>query len=148
MINPFKEINWKPSASDLRKFAWSLIIGFPSIAIVFFLAKWGIKAAMPDPMFYYKLGGIGALVGLVCLLIPFIARPLYYVWYTLAACVGIVMANLLFALIFFGMFAPLGLFMRLIGRDPLKLHWRKKAASTHWQDAEPSPPTSSYFSQY
>ena len=40
MINPFKEINWKPAKTDLRKFAWSLIIGFPCIAIVFFLAKW------------------------------------------------------------------------------------------------------------
>lgn len=148
MINPFKEINWKPDAKELRKFAWSLIIGFPCIALVFFLAKWMKTHTQPDATFFLQLGGIGALVGLVCMLIPIIARPLYYVWYTLAACIGIVMANLLFAVMFYGLFAPMGLFMRLIGRDPLKLHWQKEAASTYWQDAEPSPHASRYFSQF
>ncbi|MDB6119139.1 MAG: hypothetical protein JWO08_2920 [Verrucomicrobiaceae bacterium] len=147
MINPFKEINWQPNAAELRKFAWSLIIGFPCIAIVFLLVKWAKTQAMPELHGFLLLGGIGAGVGLVCMAVPLIARPLYYVWYALAACIGIVMANLLFAVMFFGLFAPIGLFMRLIGRDPLKLKWKKSQAS-HWQDAEPTPPAKQYFSQY
>jgi hypothetical protein len=147
MINPFKEINWKPEATDLRKFAWSLIIGFPCIALVFFLVKWIKTHALPETHFFLMLGGIGAAVGLVCLLIPVIARPLYYVWYFLAACIGIVMANLIFAVMFYGIFAPMGLFMRLIGRDALNLRW-KKGASSHWIDAPPAPPAARYFSQY
>ena len=147
MINPFKEINWKPEAADLRKFAWSLIIGFPCIAIVFFLAKWIKTHALPEANFFLMLGGIGGAVGLVCLLIPVIARPLYYVWYFLAACIGIVMANLLFALLFYVIFTPLGLIMRLLGRDALNLRWKKNAAS-HWIDAPAAPPATRYFSQY
>ncbi len=84
---------------------------------------------MPEPRFFLLLGGIGAAIGLVCLLVPFIARPLYHVWYALAACIGIVMANLIFALLFYGIFTPMGLFMRLIGRDALNLKWRKGTAT-------------------
>ena len=147
MINPFKEINWKPENTDLCKFAWSLIIGFPCIAIVFFLAGWVKTHAMPDAHFFLMLGGIGAAAGLVSLIITPVARVLYPVWYFLAACIGIVMANLIFMVLFFGIFTPMGLFMRLIGRDPLNLKW-KKSAATHWIDAPPAPPASQYFRQY
>jgi hypothetical protein len=147
MINPFKEINWKPGATDLRKFAWSLIIGFPCIALVFFLGKWLAGRAMPEPRFFLLLGGIGAATGLVCLRAPIIARPLYHVWYALAACIGLVMSNLIFALMFYGIFTPMGLFMRLRGRDALNLKWRKGTA-TYWIDAPPAPPAAQYFNQY
>ena len=147
MINPFKEINWKPQSVDLSKFALSLIIGFPCIAVVFFLAKWVKTGSVPEADFFLKLGIVGAVVGLVCKLVPIIARPLYVVWYALACCIGIVMANLLFALMFYGLFMPIGLFMRLIGRDALKLKFQR-GTPTYWQDAEPAPPPAQYFRQY
>jgi len=64
MINPFKEINWKPGESELRKFAWSLIIGFPCLALVFFIAKWAKAGALPQAAFFSKLRyhrGLGRL---------------------------------------------------------------------------------------
>ena len=147
MINPFNEINWKPGTVELRMFAWSLIIGFPCLAVVFLLVKWGRTHALPELPGFLLLGGIGAGTGLVCLGVPGIARPLYYVWYGLAACIGIVMANVLFGVMFYGLFAPIGLFMRLTGRDPLHLKWNRGQAS-YWQDADPMPPAKQYFSQY
>jgi hypothetical protein len=147
MINPFKEINWKPSSTDLRKFAWSLVIGFPCIAVFFFVAKWIFSGALPAPRFFLMLGSVGAATGLVCLLVPLIARPLYYVWYALAACIGIVISNLLFALMYYGLFAPLGLFMRLMGRDALSLKFERGRA-TYWLDAPAAPPAAQYFRQY
>ena len=48
---------------------------------------------------------------------------------------------------FYGLFAPFGLLMRLLGRDPLNLKWKKDQAS-HWIDAEPTPEAKEYFSQY
>lgn len=147
MINPFQEINWKPSAADLRKFAWSLVIGFPGIAVVFFLGTWIRSRALPEPRFFLLLGGIGAAAGLLCRFIPLLARPLYLVWYALAACAGIVMANVLFALLFYALFTPMGLFMRLMGRDALNLKFRRGTIS-YWMEAPPSPPAAEYFRQY
>jgi len=146
MINPFND-NWKPARPDLRKFALSLIIGFPIIAMVFFFVRWIQAQVMPQTGFFTMLGGVGAAIGLVCLLIPFIARPLYYVWYALAACLGFVMANLIFTLLFFGMFTPMAVMSRLLGRDPLRLKWKRSEAS-HWQDAPPARLPAQYFRQY
>ncbi|MDB6139517.1 MAG: hypothetical protein JWO94_2589 [Verrucomicrobiaceae bacterium] len=147
MINPFREINWQPDAGDLHKFARSLIIGFPCLALIFFLGRWGKDYAVPYAHGFLLLGGIGAAVGLVCLAVPWLARPLYFVWYALAASIGIIMANLLFCVMFYALFTPLGLLMRLTGRDALKLK-RNKAPSSYWQDAEPPAPAEHYFSQY
>lgn len=147
MINPFKEINWKPDSTELRKFAWSLIVGFPCLASFLFLAQ-GIRThALPAAHLFLMLGGIGAGVGLVCLLISPMAKLLYPIWHFLAACIGIVMANLILMVLFFGLFAPMGLFMRLVGRDPLNLKWKRSAAS-HWKDAPPPPPASQYLRQF
>jgi hypothetical protein len=146
MLNPLKEINWTPEAKDLRKFALSLIIGFPCIALVFFYVTWFKSGAQPAPDFFLKLGGIGALVGLICLLVPIIARPLYYIWYAIAGVMGLIMGNLIFGLMFYALFTPIGLVMKLIGRDPLQL--KPKKTTTYWLDAPPSPPAASYFSQH
>lgn len=147
MINPFKEINWKPDRAELKKFAVSLIIGFPAIALVFFLVRWISGDGMPEPRFFLLLGGIGAGIGVVCWLVPPLARLIHPVWYGLAACIGIVVANLLFTLLFYGLFGPMGLIMRLLGRDPLRLKFQRGTAS-YWRDAPPAPPAPHYFRQY
>jgi len=147
MINPFKEINWRPDRAELKKFAWSLIIGFPIIALIFFLGAAAFNRSFPSPRFFLLLGGIGSGIGILCKLIPAIAPPFYKLWYGFAACIGIVMANLIFTMLYYFVFAPLGLFMRLIGRDPLCLKKQKNAGS-YWKDAPPAPPAQNYFKQY
>jgi len=47
MVNPFKDIDWKPGRSGLRNFGLSLIIGFPIIAGVFALMGWWRHSAVP-----------------------------------------------------------------------------------------------------
>jgi hypothetical protein len=147
MINPFKEINWKPDRAELRKFGWSLMTGFPIIALIFFTATSIMTQALPSPNFFLLLGGIGAAVGLVSLLVPALAKPFYTVWYGFAGCIGIVMTNLLFMLIFYGLFTSFGLFMRLIRRDALGLK-RKGDVTSYWKDAPPEKPAIHYFRQY
>lgn len=147
MINPFKEINWKPDRAELRKFGWSLIIGFPIIALIFFTVTTIATQALPSTHFFLLLGGIGAAVGLVSLLVPVLAKPFYTVWYGFAACIGIFMTNLLFMLIFYGLFTPFGLVMRIIKRDELNLK-RRGDVNTYWKDAPPEKPSTYYFRQY
>lgn len=147
MINPFKEINWKPDRAELRKFGWSLMIGFPIIALIFFTVTSIMTQALPSPRFFLLLGGIGAGVGLVSLIVPALAKPFYTLWYGFAGCVGIVMTNLLFMLLFYGLFTPFGLFMRLIKRDALDLK-KRAGATSYWKEAPPEKPASHYFRQY
>lgn len=147
MINPFQEFNWKPEGRDLRAFAQSLMVGFPVIAVVLFLMNWLFKQQLPDLRFFLMLGGIGASVGAICFLSPVIARPLYFVWYALTGAIGIVVANLIICLVFFGIFTPMALVIRLIGRDALRLK-PQQGANTFWEDAPDPPRADHYFRQY
>lgn len=146
MINPFKEINWSPDVKARRQFALSLIIGLPSVAVVMLLigrlasGEW--KTTVP-----FYLGSIGCALGVVLWLVPQIAKPFYMVWYALAASIGLVMSNLIVALIYLVVVTPVGLLMRLIGRRPLA---RKPdpSATTYWRDAGPEPEARRYYRQY
>ena len=93
------------------------------------------------------IGLIGLAVGVVLWLIPQIARPFYMLWYFLGCCVGIVMGNVLFAAFFYFVLTPMGLVMRLVGRDPLR---RKIDRSTpsYWQAAEKVADLKRYYRQF
>jgi hypothetical protein len=119
MVNPFKEVNWRPNHGETRKFALSLMIGFPVLALVFFLGK-GITAGTWNGSFPLLLAGLGAGAGGVFWLIPQIARPFYIAWYFLACCIGIVVANLSLALLYYLIVTPTGLALRLAGRSPIR----------------------------
>jgi hypothetical protein len=146
MINPFTEINWKPGLDESRKFARSLVLGFPIVAVLLLLAGrwhtgvWNLKASL-------IIGGAGVCVGFLLLAIPQIARPFYMVWYFVGACVGIVLGNLLLAGAFYVLITGIGLLKRAFGRQAIRKSL-DRAASTYWQDAEPAKDPQQYYSQY
>src|SRR5712671_4658214 len=105
MMNPFADVNWNPDVPARRKFAVSLIIGFPVIAVLFGTVTFVAKHAWKP--FFLWLGVIGLAVGVVLWLVPQIAKPFYMVWYFIACCMGIVIGNTLFALFFYLVFTPL-----------------------------------------
>ena len=145
MLNPFADVNWNPGRAERRKFAVSLIIGFPAIAIFFsIIARLTTDAWKP---FFLWLGIIGFAVGVVLWLLPMIARPFYIVWYALACCIGLVVGNVLFSAFYYLVLTPMGLAMRLGGRDPLR---RKldRSTPTYWQDAEKVVDPKRYYRQF
>src|SRR6476646_556781 len=133
MLNPFKDVNWNPGLAERKKFAVSLIIGFPVLALIMgTVTRFSSVACNP---FFLWLGLIGLAVGVVLWLIPQIARPFYMLWYFLGCCVGIVVGNLLFATFYYLVLTPMGLAMRLGGRDPLRRKFDRSTPS-YWQDSE------------
>jgi hypothetical protein len=146
MVNPFKEVNWNPGPSERRKFALSLIIGFPCIAVVLLVLGflrgrgWNLPLAA-------IIGGGGLAVGVLLLVLPRIARPFYVAWYFVACCIGTVVGNLALAIVFFVLVTGLGLFMRALGRRPVR-KTPDKRAGTYWQDAETAVDPSRYYRQF
>jgi hypothetical protein len=146
MINPFRDVDWNPSRDKRRAFGLSLMIGFPIIALVLLAAGyvrgygWNIPLAI-------GIGGGGALAGAVFRLFPGIARPFYLAWYFVACCIGIVVANVFMATVFYVFVAGLGLVMRAVGRKAFT-KTVDRAASTYWLDAGPRPDRARYFRQY
>ncbi len=77
------------------------------------------------------LAGLGALFLASGLAAPKQLRPLYKPWMALAIVLGFVMTRVLLTGIFVFLFIPIGLLMRLFGKDPL----RRKLdpdADTYW----------------
>ncbi|MFH1571187.1 MAG: SxtJ family membrane protein [Gemmatimonadota bacterium] len=100
------------SRQDLRKFAWLMA---------------GVLAAASGLLGYRGAGGAWpwtaaaaiALAGLGTLW-PSGLRPLHAGWMALARALGYVNSHLILALVFYLLFTPLGLIMRLVRRDPLE----------------------------
>jgi hypothetical protein len=145
MINPFKEVDWNPDLPARRKFALSLIIGFPCAALVFGLIYRMIHHAW-KPSFVW-LGVIGLGAGVVLWLLPRIAKPFYLVWFFFACCMGIVMGNLLFIVFFYLVFTPLGLALRATGRKAFTKGFDRNTP-TYWRDAEKGVDLKRYYRQF
>ena len=145
MMNPFKDVDWNPDVPARRKFALSLIIGFPILAVLFGVGTFVAKHAWKP--FFLWLGVIGLAVGVVLWLVPQIARPFYLVWYFIACCMGIVIGNTLFALFFYLVFTPMGLVLRLRSHPPVTKGF-DKARPSYWRDAEKSVALKRYYRQF
>lgn len=79
----------------------------------------------------YVLAGVGGALVLIGLAAPRVLRPVYRAWMALAVVLGFVMTRVLLTLVFTLVVLPIGLVMRLAGRDPL--HRRlDPEASTYW----------------
>ena len=146
MINPFKEVNWNPGAKELRTFARSLVIGFPCVALLLLVSGRWHTGAWNLPL-AAKVGGFGTLAGVVFWVLPVLAKPFYVVWYFFACCMGVVVGNVLMALVFYVFVFPVGLVMRLFGRRPIQKTPDRNAPS-YWLDVKPPADAKSYFHQY
>jgi hypothetical protein len=61
---------------------------------------------------------------------PKILLPLNKLWMKFGFLLGMIVSPIIIGIIFFGIFTPIAMIMRLIGRDELRLRLKKK--KTHW----------------
>lgn len=146
MFNPFKEVNWQPDEEAKRKFAKSLLIGFPIIALVFLMAG-RISKGRWDLDFPIQVGVTGAALGVLFMLIPAVAGPFYKLWYALACCIGLVVGNVLLGGFYFTLLTGIGVLRRSLGNSPIRKTLDRNAA-TYWLDAEQPTDPKRYFSQF
>ena len=146
MINPSKEIDWSPDRAALRKFGVSLVIGFPLLAGFLFLVRWGLGGQMPEARSFVILAAVGLAIGVLALVLPTLARPFYWLWYGFAACVGIVVSNLILVLVYYLLFAPIGWLRRMAGNNPLQLG-KHPDAKSYWHTMPEPPKPADYFTQ-
>ena len=83
---------------------------------------------------------------LVSFVKPKILLPLNKAWMRLGLFLGSIVNPIIFGLIFFGLFFPFAITMRLFGRDHLHLKCKKK--ESHWVDPDENSLSSSFKKQY
>jgi hypothetical protein len=145
MINPFREVNWRPGLAERRSFAKSIAIGLPLLAIALGAAGW--LRSHTWPAWTWWLAAIGVAAGSLLWFLPQIARPFYTVWMALGCGIGIVVSNLAVTAVYLLVVTPIGLLLRAFGRDPLQRRLERERAS-YWEEAEKPGDGESYFRQH
>ncbi len=92
--------------------------------------------------------GIGLVFALLGLMAPAILKPLQKAWMGLGIVLGFFASRIILSIIFFGVITPIGLLMKLSGKDILDEHIEKSKASYWHQRPDVLRPKASYENQY
>lgn len=132
------QVGWNPTTRALRQFAVTCPIGFGLIG--WMASRFGAAAWWP-----WVGIGAGLVLMLAGLMRPLGLRPLYVAIMILTAPIGWIVSNVFAAVFFFLILTPLGLFFRVIRRDPLSL--RERGLSTYWREHRQIGDPGGYFRQ-
>ena len=119
-------------STQLRKFGFILALGLMGIfGLLFPYLK---ENAIP--LWPYAIGGI--------VLIPTIVQPLwlkviYTPWMKIGHVLGWINTRLILGIIFYGMVTPMGIVMRLLGKDPMYRKYDKALASYRKKSLQQAP---------
>ena len=91
---------------------------------------------------------IAAIFAIVAFVRAEILKPLNRAWLALGNALHIIVSPLILGMIYVIAVMPTGLFLRLTGRDPLRLKFDKDAKSYWQQRHPPGPPTNSFKNQF
>ena len=120
MLEEIKNI--KSEKSDLRKFG--ITIGVILLIIAGFLF-WKEKES------FQILLTFGVTLCILGIVIPFILKPIYWVWMIFATILGWIMTRVILSLLFYIIVTPIGLIPRFFGKQFLELRWDKSKES-YW----------------
>ena len=120
MIEEIKNI--KSEKSDLRKFG--ITIGIILLIITGFLF-WKEKESF---QIFLTFGVVLCVLGVV---IPVILKPIYWIWMIFATILGWAMTRVILGLLYFIIITPIGLILRLFGKQFLELKWNHSHQS-YW----------------
>jgi len=146
MVNPFKEVNWNPGLREKRRFALSLIIGCPALALALLImgrlghGSWRLQGPT-------VIASIGVCIGSFLWIVPSLALPCYRAVYFIACCIGIVVSNVLLIIFFYGILTPIGLLLRLCGRVPIQKGLAPQVKS-YWKEIDRKTPVTQYYRQF
>ncbi len=148
MASPI-ELDLRPDAKKLRQFGWIALVGFGLLATaawnewLFFAFGLGSTKTVVTG----ALAGLAGYTALASLVFPKANLPIY-IGLTIAAYpIGFVLSYVIMGILFYLMLAPVGLFFRVTGRDPLKRRFEPDTPS-YWETSRAERPRESYFNQF
>ena len=144
------DVDLRPDEKKLKQFGFVALVVF---ALLGGFALWrgglfGIDLGDSAQTTAFVLFAVGGLSAVFSFVVPAANRVLYLTLVVITTPIGLVLSFVIVGALFYGMFTPVGLFFRLIGRDPLKLKF-DPAAETYWtrrRTGEVDPKR--YFRQY
>jgi hypothetical protein len=125
---------------QLRTFGIALSILLAGIGLVHFL-----KGHTPQNLWFWGAAGV---VFLTTLSVPILIKPIYHVAIFIAHILGWINTRIILGVIYYLLFTPIALIMKLSGRDALNRKFDKPAI-TYWNIKErKSIPKEQYLRQF
>jgi hypothetical protein len=133
------EINRNPSRRDLVVFG----VGLPLLAGLLGAHRWWAGSHTAATAIWMA----GGVVALAFALVPPLRRRIYVAWMYGVFPVGWVVSHVILAVVFYAVFAPTGVLLRLFGKDPMSRAFERPRAS-YWIPREGTREQASYFRQF
>lgn len=119
--------------------------GLVFCAVFIILGLWSWKTGKAPAWWGFTAAAAFAILAFAW---PRALAPLNRVWTAFGLLLHKIISPLVMGVIFFGVVTPIGLFMRLIGKDLLNLRWREDLDS-YWREREdPGPDRAGMKNQF
>ena len=116
-----------------------MLIGFTILGLLSVWRAWGISTAS---IIFWSAGAVLAIAAFI----PGLGRVAYLAVYLPTSIIGYVVSNVILALMFFLVITPLGILLKLMGKDVLQQ--RKQKNSTQWTPIKGVKTEDSYYRQF
>ena len=136
----WSDIPFHPDRKTLRQFAGLWLVVFGGMALWQALVR-------GRPSLGLSIGALALVVGVAGLTRPEWVRLIYVGWMVLAFPIGWTVSHIMLGILFYGLFTPIGLVFRLIGRDPLQ-RGRRPGVESYWTPKPAPADLKSYFKQF
>jgi hypothetical protein len=130
-------INTNPGQRQLRQFGLLCVVLLPLIAWV-----WGASGSIIQ-----TTAMIGAGLGLLGIFAPKLLKPVFIGLVLVSFPIGLIVGELVLLMIFVGVFLPMALLFRIIGRDALQRRMSVQS-ETFWVPRNAPANVRRYFQQY
>ncbi len=134
------EINRTPTRRDLLVFGLLL----PTFFAIIGLLVWRRTAALTPATALWAVGGTLSAIYAVW---PASRRTIYVGWMTAVYPIGWTVSHLLLGIVYFVVITPIGLTMRVLGRDPMARRF-DRSASSYWVPRDPAGRVNRYLRQF
>lgn len=135
------KIHWHPTRRELKQFA---AIWFP---LFFAIVGWLVWRRLGAWNAAVAIWIVVAVLSPLMWFLPRLARAVFVGWMCVTFPIGYVVSHILLAVVYFGIVTPIGLIMRLAGRDALGLKIDPNA-TTYWVPHAMPKDSRRYFRQF
>ena len=135
----FQHVKWQPDARELRRFAIAMLVGFFVLGA---LSAWQTKGVHTGSIVLWSIGASLAIAAFV----PKLGRIAYLAVYLPTSIIGYVVSNVMLTLMFFLVITPLGIVMKLMGKDVLQK--RRPDGTPQWTPVKEIKNEDSYYRQF
>ena len=143
------ELDLKPNDQTQKQFGWIALVGFGALSAMawFEVLIFGFGLGTARSAIALGFAALAVVSLIQSLVFPRANWPIYVALTLMAFPIGFVVSYIIMGTLFYLLITPIGLAMRLFGRDPMMRRFEPDRAS-YWVESRGDRDKASYFRQF